>query len=103
MKLTGTNLIVIVKSLVFASGNEVPYNLVVQPDAVVEVSKPYRSVVVCDRPVFLEAQAPVNGFIVSVPLIIVCESSSEMGCDETYAGVGKVETDGTATLVTGNP
>jgi hypothetical protein len=40
-----------------------------------------------DSSVLLESQATVNGLVISISLIVIPKSSSEMGSDEAYARV----------------
>lgn len=52
-----------------------------------------------DGPILLEPQTTVNGLIVSISLIIIPESSSQVGSDEADTRVREVKTDRAASFV----
>jgi hypothetical protein len=52
-----------------------------------------------DGPILLEPQTTVNGLIVSISLIVISESSSQVGSDETDTRVREIETDRAASFV----
>lgn len=55
-----------------------------------------------DSPILLEPQTTVNGLIVSISLIVVPESSSQVGSDKADTRVREIETDRAASFVAGD-
>lgn len=73
--------------------------MVPKANSVIEVTKPDRSVVISDGSILLESQATINGFIVSISLVVIPKSSSQMSRDKANACIREVETDRTASFV----
>lgn len=67
--------------------------------AIVEITEPYDRVMIFDRPIPLESQAMADGFIISIPLVIVGKSSSKMCSDKTHSRVRVFEPDSATTFV----
>lgn len=94
-----TDLIIVVQSPVIPIRDEVPHVLIAEANPVVEVAEPDHRFMVCNGPVHLEPQTPVNRLVVPVPLVIVCKPGSQVSGDQADTCVREVKTDGAAALV----
>ena len=63
------------------------YPVIAKTDSVIEIPYPDNSVMVFDRSVALEMQTLADSTIISIPLLIICETSGQMGSHEAKARV----------------
>lgn len=70
------DLIIFIELSVVLAGDKVSHILIPQTNAIIEVPEPNDRVVIFDCSILLESQAPIDGLVVLVSFVVVCEPSS---------------------------
>jgi hypothetical protein len=84
---TKTDLVIGIKLLIVYLLHKISNSLVGKANSIIEISHPYDSTVIFNRPVPLKAESSIDGLIVIIPFIVICKPGCQMSCHEAYPGV----------------